>query len=114
MKQYEIHFTPSALGDLRAVEGHIAEYSPVAAHAMRQRTVAKAEDLCVFPNRGKSISALGYYEPELRFVAEGKYYIFYKVIGEHVKICRIWHSARDPGKLLSLLDFNEAEEQDQK
>jgi len=113
MKQYEIHFTPSALNDLHAVEDYLAEYSPLAAHDMRQRIVAKAEDLSVFPNRGKSVSALGYSESELRFVAEGKYFIFYKVIREHVKICRILHGARNLGKLLALLEFNGAEEQDQ-
>ncbi|MCL2299434.1 MAG: type II toxin-antitoxin system RelE/ParE family toxin [Firmicutes bacterium] len=113
MKQYDVHFTPTALDDLHLISDYLTEKSAYAAHNVRQRIVAKAEDLCIFPNRGKSVSALGYYEPAYRFVAEGKFYIFYKVIGEHVKICRIWHSARDIGELLSLLDFDDSEEQDQ-
>ena len=114
MKRFKVHFTPTALDQLRTVADYVEESSPYAAHEIRKRIVAKAKDLSVFPNRGKSISALGYYEPELRFVAEGKYYIFYKVIGELVKICGIWHSARGIGELLSLLDFDGFEEFDQK
>jgi len=113
MKHYDIHFTPTALNDLHCISEYLDEKSAYAAHAMRQRIVAKAKDLSAFPNRGKSVSALGYYEPEYRFVAEGKYYIFYKVIGELVEICSICHSARDIGELLSLLDFDDFEEQDQ-
>jgi len=112
MRQHEVHFTPTALNHLQAIEEYMEEYSPYAAHKMRQRIVEKAKELAVFPSRGKSVSALGYYEPELRFVAEGKYYIFYKVIGAHVKICGVWHSARDIGELLSLLNFDDSEEQD--
>ena len=113
MKHFEIHFTPAALDDLHLIEDYMEDYSPHAAHTIRLQIVAKAKELSMFPNRGKSVSALGYYEPEFRFVAHGKYYIFYKVIGDYVKISRIWHSARDINELLSQLDFESFEELDQ-
>ncbi|MDR3313510.1 MAG: type II toxin-antitoxin system RelE/ParE family toxin [Oscillospiraceae bacterium] len=110
MKKYELRFTPSARDDLHSIEGYIAQDHPIPAHKMRERIAAKAEELAIFPGRGKSASLLGYFQPEMRFVAEGKYYIFYKVSGDQVIVYSIVHSARDIGRLLTLLDFDEQDQ----
>jgi plasmid stabilization system protein ParE len=107
MSRHEIQIALSALDDLHLVEDHISEYSPVAAHKMRQKIMERIKALADFPRIGKSAETLGFVDVDLRFVAQGKYYIFYTVTETHVEIRRIVHSARNIGALLAEFDFRE-------
>ena len=110
MSKHEIQFTLSALDDLHAVEEYISEYSPAAAHKTRQQIIERIRMLADFPRIGKSAETLGFVDIDLRFIAQGKYYIFYTVTETHVEIRRIMHSARNIGALLTEFDFREFED----
>ena len=110
MSKYEIQFTLSALDDLHMAEDYISEYSPTAAHKTRQHIIERIEMLVDFPRRGKSAETLGFIDTDLRFVAQGKFYIFYTVTETHVEIRRIVHSARNLAALLAEFDFRDFED----
>jgi len=112
--EFKIVYTQNALDDLQALVDHISIGSFQAAYRMRQRIINRASTLQLFPKIGKSTETLDcFLEPGLRYIAEGKYYILYKVIGKEIVISRIIHSARDISSLLMDYDFrnfNETEE----
>jgi len=107
MGKYEIQFTLSALDDLHAVEDYISNYSQTAAHKTRQKIVERTKALADFPRIGKSAETLGFVDTDLRYVAQGKYFIFYAVTETQVEIRRIIHSARNIAALLTEFDFRE-------
>ena len=93
MKGYEVRFLQEALDDLEEIVLYIAGDSPAAALNMHNKIIEKANDLSLFPKRGrlvpdKKMSASGY-----RMLGIKPYIAFYRVIGHNIFIYRILHGA---------------------
>ena len=93
METYEVRFLQEALDDLEEIVLYIAQDSRAAALRMHDRIIEKANDLTVFPKRGrlvpdKKMSAAGY-----RMLGIKPYIAFYRVIGRNVFIYRVLHGA---------------------
>jgi len=93
METYDVLFSREALEDLEEIVLYIARDSRQAALRMHDKIVEKANDLTVFPKRGrlvpdKKMAAAGY-----RMLGIKPYIIFYRVIERNVFIYRILHGA---------------------
>ena len=93
MKAYEIRFLGEALDDLEEIVLYIARDSTTAAMLMHDKIIASANDLAMFPKRGrpvpdKKISAMGF-----RMLGIPPYIAFYRVVGGEVLIYRVLHGA---------------------
>ena len=93
METYEIRFLQEALDDLEEIILYIAQSSHAAALRMHDRIIEKANDLSIFPKRGrpvpdKKMMAAGY-----RMLAVKPYIAFYRIIGHNVFIYRVIHGA---------------------
>ena len=98
MDSYSVRFLQEALDDLEEIVSYIAQDSRAAALRMHDRIVEKANDLTLFPKRGrlvpdKKMSAAGY-----RMLGIEPFILFYRVIGSDVIIYRVLHGATNyPG-----------------
>jgi len=93
METYNVQFLQEALDDLEEIVLYIAQDSRAAALCMHDRIIEKANDLSVFPKRGrpvpdKKMSAAGY-----RILGIKPYLAFYRVDGTNVYIYRVLHGA---------------------
>ena len=93
MEIYDVRFLGEALDDLEEIVLYIAQDSRTAALRMHDRIVDKANDLSVFPKRGrpvpdKKMSAAGY-----RMLGIKPYIAFYRVVDRNVFIYRVLHGA---------------------
>jgi len=93
MEAYNVRFLQEALEDLEEIVLYIAQDSRKAALRMHDKIIEKANDLEVFPKRGrlvpdKKMSAAGY-----RMLGIKPYVAFYRVIGNNVFIYRVLHGA---------------------
>jgi len=90
---YNVRFLQEALEDLEEIVLHIAQDSRSAAFRMHDRIIDKANDLSIFPKRGrlvpdKRMSAAGY-----RMLGIKPYVAFYRIINNNVFIYRVLHGA---------------------
>ena len=93
METYNVLFLKEAVEDLEEILLYIAQDSRKAALRMHDRIIEKANDLAIFPKRGRlipdrKISAAGY-----RMLGIKPYVVFYRVINNDVLIYRILHGA---------------------
>ena len=93
MDTYDVLFLQEALEDLEEIVLYIAQDSRQSALRMHDRIVEKANDLTIFPKRGrlvpdKKMAAAGY-----RMLGIKPYIAFYRVIGRNVLIYRVLHGA---------------------
>jgi len=93
MEAYEVRFLQEALDDLEEIVLFIAKDSRKAALRMHDIIIEKANDLTVFPKRGrlvpdKKMAAAGY-----RMLGIKPYIAFYRIISRNVYIYRILHGA---------------------
>ncbi|MCL2223776.1 MAG: type II toxin-antitoxin system RelE/ParE family toxin [Defluviitaleaceae bacterium] len=93
MQTYNVQFLQEALDDLEELVLYIAKDSKSSALKMHDEVMRKAEDLSVFPNRGRPVpdekmKAAGY-----RMLLIKPYIAFYRVIGKNVFIYRVIHGA---------------------
>jgi len=93
MKPYEVEFLQEALDDLEEIIIYLAERSSTAALNMHDTIIAKAEDLKIFPKRGrpvpnKKMNAAGY-----RMLGIKPYILFYRLLGNTIFIYRVLHGA---------------------
>ncbi|MCL2121435.1 MAG: type II toxin-antitoxin system RelE/ParE family toxin [Clostridiales bacterium] len=93
METYDVLFLQEALDDLEEIVLYIAQDSRQAALGMHDKIIEKANDLTIFPKRGrllpdKKMAAAGY-----RMLGIKPYIAFYRVVGRHVFIYRILHGA---------------------
>jgi addiction module RelE/StbE family toxin len=91
MGTYEVQFLQEALDDLEEIVLYIAQDSRAAALRMYDKIIEKANDLTVFPKRGrlvtdKKIAAAGY-----RMLVIKPYIAFYRIVGRNVFIYRVLH-----------------------
>ena len=93
METYDVRFLREALEDLEEIILYIAQDSPQAALHMHDKIIEKANDLTIFPKRGrlvpdKKMSAAGY-----RMLGVKPYIAFYRVVECSVFIYRVLHGA---------------------
>jgi addiction module RelE/StbE family toxin len=93
LETYDVRFLQEALDDLEEIVLYIAQDNIEAALRMHDKIVEKANDLTIFPKRGrlvpdKKMAAAGY-----RMLGIKPYIVFYRVIGHCVFIYRVLHGA---------------------
>jgi plasmid stabilization system protein ParE len=93
MKTYDVRFLHESLFDLEEIVLYISQDSHEAALRMHDKLIEKANDLTIFPKRGrlvpdKKMAAAGY-----RMFSFSPYILFYRVAGRNVFICRVLHGA---------------------
>jgi plasmid stabilization system protein ParE len=93
METYDVQFLQEALDDLEEIVLYIAQDSRQAALRMHDKIIDKANDLTVFPKRGrlvpdKKMSAAGY-----RMLGIKPYIAFYRVVERNVFVYRVLHGA---------------------
>jgi len=93
METYDVQFLQEALDDLEEIVLYIAQNSRQAALCMHDKIIDKANDLTVFPKRGRLVpdnkmAAAGY-----RMLGIKPYIAFYRVIKKNVFIYRVLHGA---------------------
>ena len=93
METYNVQFLQEALEDLEEIVLYLAQDNPQAALRMHGKIIEKANDLTVFPKRGrlvpdKKMAAAGY-----RMLGIKPYIAFYRVVERNVFIYRILHGA---------------------
>ena len=93
METYDVRFLQEALDDLEEIVLYIAQDSQAAALHMHDKIIEKANDLTVFPKRGrlvpdKKMAAAGY-----RALGIKPYIAFYRIIDRNVFIYRVLHGA---------------------
>lgn len=88
-----VHWTESALADLRVVETTIARHSPRYAQAMVERIFSRSEGLQTLPRLGPIVPE--YEEESIRELFESPFRIIYRIIDEEqVDIIAVVHAAR--------------------
>ena len=93
MEAYDVRFLQEALDDLEEIVLYIAQDSRQAALLMHDKIIDKANDLSVFPKRGRLVpenkmAAAGY-----RMLGIKPYIAFYRLLGRNVFIYRVLHGA---------------------
>jgi len=93
METYDVQFLQEALDDLEEIVLYIAQDSRQTALRMHDKIIEKANDLSVFPKRGRLVpdekmAAAGY-----RMLGIKPYISFYRVVGRKVFIYRVLHGA---------------------
>jgi len=93
METYDVHFLQEALDDLEEIVLYIAQDSREAALRMHDKIIERANDLTVFPKRGrlvpdKKMAAAGY-----RMLGIKPYIAFYRIVDRNVFIYRVLHGA---------------------
>ncbi|MCL2248408.1 MAG: type II toxin-antitoxin system RelE/ParE family toxin [Oscillospiraceae bacterium] len=108
METYDVRFLHEALDDLEEIVLYIAQDSRHAALRMHDKIIEKANDLSVFPKRGRLVpdrkmAAAGY-----RMFGIKPYVAFYRIIERNVFIYRVLHGATNYpllyGKMVQDLD----------
>ena len=93
MEIYDVRFLQEALDDLEEIVLYIAQDSRAAALRMHNNIIEKANDLTVFPKRGRLVpdqkmAATGY-----RMLDMKPYIAFYRIIDRNIFIYRVLHGA---------------------
>ncbi len=83
-------YSREAVADLIRLRAFIANNDPAAAARIAADLVARIDNLCTFPEMGRSVSQAP--EPDsIRDFIFGKYVVRYTVCGTALVILRIWH-----------------------
>ena len=93
METYDVRFLQEALDDLEEIVLYISQDSPQAALHMHDQIIEKANDLKIFPKRGRLVpdrkmAAAGY-----RMLGLKPYIVFYRIVDRNVFIYRVLHGA---------------------
>jgi len=93
METYDVQFLQEALDDLEEIILYIAQDSPRAALRMHDSIIEKANDLSVFPKRGRLVPDRKMASAGYRMLGIKPYIVFYRVIDHTVLIYRVLHGA---------------------
>ena len=93
METYDVQFLKEALDDLEEIILYIAQDSRQAALRMHDQIMEKANDLAVFPKRGRLISDKKMVAAGYRMLGIKPYIAFYRVVDRNVFIYRVLHGA---------------------
>ena len=95
MEAYSVRFLQEALDDLEEIVLYIARDNKTAALKMHDEIIKKANDLSIFPKRGRLAPDKKMREAGYRMLFIKPYIAFYRVIGLNVFIYRVIHGAAD-------------------
>ena len=93
MEIYDVRFLQEALEDLEEIVLYIAQDSRQAALCMHDKIVEKANDLTIFPKRGRLVPDRKMAAARYRMLGVKPYIAFYRVIDRNVFIYRVIHGA---------------------
>ena len=93
METYEVRFLQEALDDLEEIVLYIAQDNPQAALRMHDKIIEKANDLSIFPKRGRLVPNTKMSNAGYRMLPIKPYIAFYRVIDRFVFIYRVLHGA---------------------
>lgn len=83
-------YSQEAVADLVRLRSFIAAHDPGAASRIASDLVTRIQNLCAFPQIGRSVPQAP--EPEsVRDFIFGKYVVRYVVRGQSLVVLRIWH-----------------------
>ena len=99
METYDVRFLQEALDDLEEIILFIAKSSRAAAFRMHDKIIEKANDLSIFPKRGRPVPDKKMSEAGYRMLAIKPYIAFYRIIGRTVFIYRVIHGTSNYPKL---------------
>ena len=91
METYDVRFLQEALDDLEEIILYIAQDSKAAALQMHDEIVKKANNLSIFPKRGRLLPGEKMRKAGYRTLIIKPYIAFYRVIGRNVFIYRVIH-----------------------
>lgn len=86
-----VRFTRPALDDLEQIRVYIGKDNPAAASRVVTRLIDRALELAHAPHQGRDVD-----EPNARVVVlpRFRYFIFYAIEGEEIRITHIRHTSR--------------------
>ena len=93
METYDVQFLQEALDDLEELVLFIAQDSREAALRMHDKVIEKANDLTIFPKRGRLVPDKKMGAAGFRMLGIKPYIAFYRVIDNNVFIYRVLHGA---------------------
>jgi len=93
MEVYNVQFLQEAFDDLEEIVLYIAQDSQQAALHMHDKIIEKANDLAIFPKRGRLVPDRKMFEAGYRMLGIKSYIAFYRVIGNDVFIYRVLYGA---------------------
>ena len=93
MEKYEVRFLQEALDDLEETALYIAQNSRATALQVHDEIIEKADELSVFPRRGRLVPDAKMSRAGYRMLLVKPYIAFYRKIGCNVFICRVVHGA---------------------
>jgi toxin ParE1/3/4 len=87
-----VHWTESALADLRAIETYVARHSPQYTQSLVQRLFDRSGQLADQPRLGAMVPE--HEEETLRELIEDSYRIIYRILEQQIDIVAVVHGAR--------------------
>jgi toxin ParE1/3/4 len=87
-----VHWTPSALADVKAIEAYITRHSYGYGRSVVRRLFDRSAVLADFPLIGGVVEE--YDDPSLRELIEVPYRIIYRVLDAQVDVVAVVHAAR--------------------
>ena len=93
MEVYEVHFLQEALDDLEEIILFIAQNNREAALRIHDEFIHRANDLSVFPKRGRLVPDTKMKNSGYRILPIYPYLAFYRIIDCNVYIYRVIHGA---------------------
>jgi addiction module RelE/StbE family toxin len=87
----KVRFTQPALDDLRRIHDYISKDNPIAASRVVTRLIDRSMALAQAPHQGREVD-----EPDARVIVvpRFRYFIFYMIDGDEIKITHIRHTSR--------------------
>lgn len=83
-----------AVSDLVAIRDYVARDAPAASDQLIGRLLDAIEGLAELPERGTRPRDERLRRPDYRFLVEGSYLVFYKIVGREVRVYRVVHCRR--------------------
>ena len=98
----KVRLSHLALSDLKEIKEYITDEicNPTVTNRIVTKIIKDYSFLETLPKLGPSLSSIVRIDTDYRFLASGKYIIFYKIEDEYISIYRILYGARDYIKIL--------------
>lgn len=92
-----VHWTESALADLRSIEAYIGRHSRQYGRGVVERTFARSEQLSTQPRLGPMVAE--HEEETLRELFEDPYRIIYRILDHQIDVLAVIRAARRPPRV---------------
>ena len=109
METYEVHFLQEVLDDLEEIILHTAQSSCTAAIRLHDKIMEKANDLSIFPKRGRTVPDKKMANTGYRILMVKPYIAFYRVVNSSVFIYRVVHGTSNYPALYEKIMHSESE-----